>query len=198
MTYGSPLVRIGVFGGTFDPLHIGHLVAAVNVRHVLGLDRVIFVVANDPWQKVDEREITPAAVRLDMVRASLADVDGCEVSELELARGGPSYTADTLAELQQLHPGSELFLILGSDAASGLPTWERHGEIPALAHVVVVDRPGRVGERPPEDWVHTVVECPMLDVSSTDIRRRVRSGEPIRFLVPPAVETTIEGRQLYR
>ena len=110
--------RIGVFGGTFDPPHVGHLVTAVNVRHALDLDVVLLVVASDPWQK-SHRELTPAADRLAMVEAAVGDVAGLEASDLELRRGGRSYTADTLAELGRFHPGAELVLVLGIDAAAG-------------------------------------------------------------------------------
>ena len=191
-------MRLGVFGGTFDPPHIGHLVAAVNARHELGLDEVVFVVANVPWQKADERAITPAPIRLAMVEAAVAGVEGCSVSDIELCRGGPSYTADTLGELRALHPDAELYLIVGSDAAAGIASWDRHEHIPELAHIVVIDRPGRVGGRPPEGWDQAVVECPMLDVSSTDVRRRVRDGEPIQFLVPDPVAALIAEHGIYR
>ena len=114
-------VRLGVFGGTFDPPHVGHLVTAVNVRHALALDRVLLVVANVPWQKVGERTVSPAEDRLAMVEAAARGVAGLEVSRLEIDRGGPSYTADTLGELRRAHPRAELFLIVGSDAA-GAPS----------------------------------------------------------------------------
>ena len=112
-------MRLGVFGGTFDPPHVGHLVTAVNVRHALSLDRVLLVVANVPWQKVGERTVSPAEDRLAMVEAAARGVAGLEVSRLEIDRGGPSYTADTLGHLHAAHPGVELFLIVGSDAAGG-------------------------------------------------------------------------------
>jgi nicotinate-nucleotide adenylyltransferase len=141
-----------VFGGTFDPPHVGHLVAAVNVRHALGLDRVLLVVANVPWQKVGEREITPAEDRLAMVQAAAQGVAGIEASRIEVDRGGPSYTADTLAALREQHADPELFLIMGSDVAGGLMTWERVDEVRDGCTVVVVDRPGAEGEQPPAGW----------------------------------------------
>lgn len=113
--------RVGVFGGTFDPIHIGHLVAAVNVRHALALDRVLLVVANEPWQKAGTRAITVAADRLAMVEAAVAGVAGREASALEIERGGPSYTADTVAEIEARNPGAELFVIVGTDVADGRP-----------------------------------------------------------------------------
>ncbi|MGQ0616880.1 MAG: nicotinate-nucleotide adenylyltransferase [Acidimicrobiia bacterium] len=188
---------MGVFGGTFDPPHVGHLVTAVNVRHAVGLDRVLLVVANDPWQKSD-RKLSAAPDRMAMVAAAVADVDGLEASALEIERGGTSYTADTLAALQQRFPAAELFLVLGSDAAVGLPTWERVDEVRRRAHIVVVTRPGTDHGRPPEGWSWTAVETPRLDVSSTDLRARVADGRPLDYLLTPPVIACIEGRGLYR
>ncbi len=190
-------VRLGVFGGTFDPPHVGHLVTAVNVRHALGLDCVLLVVANVPWQKVGERTISPPEDRLAMVEAAVRGVDGLEVSRIEVDRGGPSYTADTLADLAREQPGAELFLIVGSDAAAGLMTWERVDEVRARCTVVVVDRPGAEGEAPPEGWRWERVEVPRLDVSSTDLRARVADGRPLDFLLPPEVIACIRERGLY-
>lgn len=187
-----------MFGGTFDPPHLGHLVTAVNVRYELHLDRVLFVVANEPWQKVGSRRITPAEDRLAMVDAATAEGEGLEASRLEIDRGGPSYTADTLVELHRLHPGCELFLILGRDAAEGLDSWERVSEVRELATLVVVDRPG-AGARPlPDEFTWCRVEVPRLDVSSTDLRARVVDGRPLDFLLPESVISCIHERDLYR
>jgi nicotinate-nucleotide adenylyltransferase len=134
--------RLGIFGGTFDPPHVGHLVTAVNVRHDLELDRVLLVVNDQPWQKLGTRDISPAADRYAMVEAAVGSVEGLEASRVEIDRGGMSYTADTLRTLLDEEPGRELFVILGSDAAVGLPTWERADEVRKLATVVVVERPG--------------------------------------------------------
>src|SRR6187549_948335 len=152
--------RIGVFGGTFDPPHVGHLVAAVNVRHSLSLDRVLLMVANDPWQKSGSRCISDAADRLAMVEAAVAGVDGLEAGAAEIERGGTSYTADTLATLSS--DGSrELFLIVGSDAAAGLATWERGDEVRRLSTVVVVTRPGDgYAATVPDGWECLHVEAP--------------------------------------
>ena len=141
--------RIGVFGGTFDPPHVGHLVTAVNVRYELHLDVVLLVVANDPWQKRGSRQVSPAADRLAMVAAAVGDVAGLEVSDIEIRRGGTSYTADTLAELREVHPDAALHLVLGSDAAAGLLTWERHEEVREAASIAVVTRPGAEPASPP-------------------------------------------------
>ncbi len=190
-------VRLGVFGGTFDPPHVGHLVTAVNVRHALALDTILLVVANVPWQKVGERPISPAEDRLAMVEAAVRGVPGLEVSRLEIDRGGPSYTADTLAELGRMHPGAELFVVLGSDAAAGLTTWERVDEVRDGCTVVVVERPGAEGQTPPAGWRWVRVEVPRLDVSSTDLRARVLDGRPLDYLIPPDVIGCIRDRGLY-
>src|SRR4051794_13331812 len=137
--------RLGVFGGTFDPPHVGHLVVAVNARHALQLDRLLLVVAHDPWQKTHARAVSSAADRLAMVNAAVAGVEGLEASGLELDRGGISYSADTLAALRAEDPSRELFLIVGSDAAAGLPSWERGDEVRSLATIVVATRPGTEG-----------------------------------------------------
>jgi nicotinate-nucleotide adenylyltransferase len=191
-------MRLGVFGGTFDPPHVGHLVTAVNVRHELALDRLLLVVANDPWQKSGSRHLSPAADRLAMVQAAIADVDGVEASAIEIERGGTSYTADTLLALHDTHPGAELFLVLGSDAAAGLLSWERVDEVRALATVVVVTRPGAEDGVPPPGWRWEKVETPRLEVSSTDLRARVVDGRPLDYLLTPAVISCIDERRLYR
>ena len=189
-------LRLGLFGGTFDPPHVGHLVTAVNVRHALGLDRVLLMVAHDPWQKSDGRSVTPAADRLAMVQAAVAGVEGLEASGLEIDRGGPTYTADTLAALSQMHPGAELFTIVGDDAAAGLETWERPAEVAALSRLVVVDRPGEAVELPGSyEWLR--VEVPHLDVSSSDLRARAADGRPLDYLVPDEVLSVIIERGLY-
>jgi nicotinate-nucleotide adenylyltransferase len=189
--------RIGIFGGTFDPPHIGHLVAAVDALQVLELDLVLLVVASIPWQKAGSREISPAEDRLAMVAAAVADTDGIEASDVEIARGGPSYTADTLEVLHAAEPEAELFLILGNDAAAGFDTWERHQEVAELATLVVVDRPGSA---PPPDGPYgwTRVDIPELEISSTELRERVATGRSIRYLVPAGVEAVVAGRGLYR
>jgi nicotinate-nucleotide adenylyltransferase len=193
----SGVRRIGVFGGTFDPPHIGHLVAAVDARQVLDLDVVLLVVAGEPWQKVGTRPISPAADRLAMVEAAVADTEGIEVSDLEVRRRGASYTADTLAELRRQDPDVELFVILGNDAAAGFETWERSDEVAAQATMVVVDRPGSPSPVDgPVSWRR--VDIPELEISSTEIRDRVAGGRSIRYLVPTGVVAVVEGRDLYR
>jgi nicotinate-nucleotide adenylyltransferase len=190
--------RLGIFGGTFDPPHVGHLVTAVNVRHELRLDRVLLVVNDQPWQKLGTRDITPAEDRFAMVAAAVGKVEGLEASRIELDRGGMSYTADTLVQLRGEDPARELFVILGTDAALGLPTWERADEVRALASIVVVERPGSDEGEPPPGWAWTRVEVPRLEVSSTDLRARVADGRPLDYLLSPEVIETIQARGLYR
>jgi nicotinate-nucleotide adenylyltransferase len=185
-----------LFGGTFDPPHVGHLVTAVNVRHAMQLDLVILMVANVPWQKVGERPITDPLARLAMVEAAVADVDGLVAGRAEIDHGGHSYTADTLEFLSQQHPGAALFTIVGDDAAAKIETWERYEEVAARSTLVVVDRPGEPVELPAGfGWER--VEVPRLEVSSTDLRDRCRDGRPLDYLVTESVLEVIRLLNLY-
>ena len=189
-------LRIGLFGGTFDPPHVGHLVTAVNVRHALNLDIVILMVANDPWQKSGSRDVTTAQDRFAMVEAAVSVVDGVVAGRDEIDRGGPSYTADTLMALAEKHPGAELFTIVGDDAAAGLPSWTRVDQVAQYSQLVVVDRPGVAVELPQQfNWLR--VESPRLEVSSTDLRSRFSDGRPLDYLVTEPVLHVIEQRGLY-
>ena len=188
---------IGILGGTFDPPHVGHLVVAVNVRHALGLDEVLLVVANEPWQKVGDRAVTPAEDRLAMVEAAVGDVDGIEASRIELDRGGSSYTADTLGQLGHEHDDAQLFLILGSDVADDLDTWERIEVVRRLATVVVVNRPGAARPKLDSGWRVEHVEIPNLEISSTDLRSRAADGRPLDYLIPAPAVRCIRERGLY-
>ena len=192
---GAP-TRVGVFGGTFDPPHVGHLVTAVNVHHALDLDLVIMMVANVPWQKDGTREITAAEDRLAMVAAAVEAVPGLTPGRQEIDLGGNSYTADTLRVVAEEYPGAELFTIVGDDAAAKLQTWERSDEVIERSQVVVVDRPGAPVELDDTvDWIH--VEVPRLEVSSTDLRARFCDGRPLDYLLTDAVLEVIEQRSLY-
>ena len=188
---------LGILGGTFDPPHIGHLAAAVEVRSALRLERVLLMVANDPWQKTGSRPLSGALDRLAMTRAATQGIEGIEASDLEIARGGPTYSIDTLESLQDSAPGQQLFLIVGSDAASNLHTWHRHEELQQLATLVIVERDGENEARPPEGWSILRVSMTRLDVSSSDLRDRVRDGRPLFPLVVPSVIDEIEARGLY-
>ncbi|MBA3268603.1 MAG: nicotinate (nicotinamide) nucleotide adenylyltransferase [Acidimicrobiia bacterium] len=188
--------RIGVFGGTFDPVHVGHLVAAVNTRHALSLDRVLLVVANHPWQKRD-RSVSAPEHRLTMVTAATAGIAGLEASSLEIERGGESYTADTLEALAAAEPGGELFLVVGADVVSELPSWRRVDRVAALATLAVVARPGTPVVDPGPGWRTERVDIPGLDVSASDLRRRAAAGLPLDFLVPAPVIDVIARLGLY-
>jgi nicotinate-nucleotide adenylyltransferase len=191
-----PLRRVGLFGGTFDPPHVGHLVTAVNVHHALDLDVVVLMVANVPWQKEGSRTITPALDRLAMVEAAVRDVPGLVPGRQEIDHGGPSYTADTLAVLAQQYPGADFFTIIGDDAAAGLRTWTRWEEVVERSQVVVVDRPGEsVDVDDGIEWIR--VEVPRLEVSSTDLRARFTDGRPLDYLVTQPVLDVIRTRGLY-
>ena len=189
-------MRVGLFGGTFDPPHLGHLVTAVNVRHVLKLDIVVLMVANDPWQKHGTREVASAVDRLAMVEAAIKGVDGLVAGDDEISRGGPSFTADTLIAMGQRYKGDELFTIVGDDAAAIFGSWQRASEIAKLSTLVVVDRPGSP-LMPPSEFVWNRVEVPRLEVSSTDLRERFVDGRPLDYLVSNEVLKVIAERGLY-
>ena len=184
-------------------MHIAHLATALEVRHRLQLDRMILVVANDPWQKSAVAEVTAATLRLELVEAAVAEVNELvgsamlEASDMEIRRGGETYSADTLGRLALDHPGAELFLVVGSDAAAGLDSWKRSDEVRRLATTVVVDRGGRQGGRPPAGWEHVVIAVPALEISSSDVRARFRDGRPVEMLVPPAVVEAVRWQGLY-
>lgn len=188
---------IGIFGGTFDPPHVGHVVAAVTARHRLGLGEVLLTVANRPWQKVGVRPISHPSDRLALVEALVDGIDGLTASAIEIERGGDSYTADTIAAVG--HDGArEVHVIVGSDAAAGIESWGRAEEVRRTASLVLVDRPGVPSAAVPPGWTFERIAIPRLDISSTDIRRRVAAGEPIDGLVPPEVRSAIESLGLYR
>lgn len=186
--------RVGVFGGTFDPPHRGHLVVAHAARRTLKLDQVLLVVANDPWKKSPERAITPAVDRLALVEALVGNEDGLVASDCEIRRGGPSYTVVTLRELAAANPGAELFLIIGRDLVDDFPSWHESVEIGRLATIVVVDRPGYVTDAH-RDWKVLVVEP--MDVSSTQLRSNLSSGRDVTADIPAAVIEEIQKRGLY-
>lgn len=188
--------RVGLFGGTFDPPHLGHLVVALECRHRLDLDEVRLVVANDPWQKSSDRRITPAATRLELVELAVRDLDGLTVSEVEITAGGPSYTVETLEALAAREPDAEFSLIVGADAAAGLDTWHRAEDLRAIAEVVVVNR-GDDERDAPAGWRSRRITVPAIGISSTDLRARVAAGVSIRLLTPDAVIAAVTERGLY-
>jgi nicotinate-nucleotide adenylyltransferase len=191
--------RIGVMGGTFDPIHHGHLVAASEVAQVFTLDEVVFVPTGQPWQK-DDREVSPSEDRYLMTVIATASNPRFSVSRIDIDRGGPTYTIDTLRDLRvERGDEAELFFITGADALAQIMSWQDVNELFALAHFVGVTRPGHrlTGDGLPEDKV-SLVEVPALAISSTDCRQRVASGEPIWYLVPDGIVQYIAKRRLYR
>ncbi len=192
--------RVGVMGGTFDPIHHGHLVAASEVQSWFGLDQVVFVPTGDPWQKSD-REVTPAEHRYLMTVIATASNPRFSVSRVDIDRAGPTYTVDTLTDLQASWPDAELYFITGADALADIFTWRSAEDLFALAQFVGCTRPGH--EMDPEtlsaipaDRV-TMVEIPALAISSTDCRARTRRGEPVWYLVPDGVVQYIAKHDLY-
>ncbi len=187
--------RWGVFGGTFDPVHAGHVVVATETRSQLGLDRVLLVVAGDPWQKRG-RVVASASDRLALAARAVDELEGIEASAIEIERDAPSVTADTLEALTA--PDRELFLVLGADAVANMGTWRRLEETRHLATVVVVERAGDAHSEPPgPGWRVERVAIPRLDISSTDLRERLRAGRPIDGQVPEGVVREIGARGLY-
>jgi nicotinate-nucleotide adenylyltransferase len=198
---GNERRRIGIMGGTFDPIHHGHLVAASEVQSWFDLDEVIFVPTGEPWQKA-HRDVSPAEHRYLMTVIATAANPRFEVSRVDIDRSGPTYTIDTLRELAALHPDADLYFITGADAMAALLTWQDHEELFKLAHFVGCTRPGHELtdvslEGLPRDRI-TLVEIPALTISSTDCRHRVESGEPVWYLVPDGVVQYIGKHELYR
>jgi nicotinate-nucleotide adenylyltransferase len=188
-------VRSGLLGGTFDPPHIAHLLAGEVAYRQLGLDRVVFIPAGSPWQKAG-RKVSSARHRWEMSHRAVDGVDYFEADEREVHRDGWTYTADTL---DTFDPAEELVLILGADAARGLPTWQRSADVLARARVAVVPRPGV--ERSDVDSLVKVerwLDMPALPVSGTLIRQRAASGLGIRFLVTERVYQYLDEQNLYR
>src|SRR5215468_3722361 len=195
----GPGKRIGVMGGTFDPIHHGHLVAASEVGHFFALDEVVFVPTGQPWQK-EGREVSAAEDRYLMTVIATASNPRFSVSRIDIDRGGPTYTIDTLRDLRvERGDDAELFFITGADALAQIMSWQDVNELFKLAHFVGVTRPGHrlTGDGLPEDKV-SLVEVPALAISSTDCRQRVGRGEPIWYLVPDGIVQYIAKRRLYR
>jgi len=186
--------RIGILGGTFDPVHVGHLMDAVAARHQLHLDRVLVVVARDPWQKAGTVS-APAELRYEMLVAALDGTEGLEPSRVELERAGPTYTIDTIEELTA--PDRELLLIAGSDVVAGLHSWNRVDELRALVTLAIVDRESTPFPAP-AGWRVARVSVPRLDLTSTELRRRAAAGEPLDFLVPTPAVRILRAHGLYR
>lgn len=197
-------MKLGVFGGTFDPPHLGHVAVAKDALRNLGLDRVLFVPAHVSPFKMGESGITPPELRLEMVRAAILGEPGLEASRIELDRAPPSYTVDTLRELGSRYPDAQLVLLLGTDQWASFGRWKSVGEIAALATLAVLEREGTSPrdvdpELPPGVKVSLVpVEVGRVDVSSTEVREEVASGRPVHSLIPAGVHELIEEHALYR
>lgn len=195
---GTELRRLGVMGGTFDPIHIGHLVAASEALHVFDLDRVLFVPTGMPWQK---SSYSDAEDRFLMTSLGAATHRCFAVSRIELDRKGPTFTADTMRTLKEFHGAdTQLFFIMGADAALRLGTWKKVEGLADLTDLIAVTRPGfalgQIETEPTWPRIHTM-EMPGIEVSASDIRARVRTQRPIDYLVPPEVVRFINERGLY-
>jgi nicotinate-nucleotide adenylyltransferase len=203
-------LRLGVFGGTFDPPHVGHLMIAERARDQLRLDRVMFIPSGNPPHK-RRRQLSPAPDRVAMTRLAVRGNPAFRVSTLEVARPGSSYTVDTLRTLRARNPGARLYLLIGEDSLNELHTWHEPESVHALATLVVAPRPGGAAPRPHRRdrqssagaairrGTRTVwLDGPRLELSSSGIRARVRAGRSIRHLVPEPVERYLAARELYR
>jgi nicotinate-nucleotide adenylyltransferase len=198
MNTGGAGRRIGVMGGTFDPIHHGHLVAASEVGHIFSLDEVVFVPTGQPWQK-NGRDVSPAEDRYLMTVIATASNPRFSVSRVDIDRPGPTYTLDTLREMRAAAgPGAELFFITGADALAAMLSWHDVDELFTLAHFIGCTRPGHrlTGAGLPDGKV-SLVEIPALAISSSECRGRVAAGEPIWYLVPEGIVQYIAKRHLY-
>ena len=196
-------MRLGLFGGTFDPIHLGHLILAEQCREACGLDAVWFVVAGSPPHKKGER--TPVAHRLEMARIAVAGHLSWEVSDVEARGPGPHYSVETLAAVRRDRPGDALFFLIGADSLVDLPTWRRPDEIARMATIVVVNRPGidpevttALPDFGPGAFPVRSVSAPPIGIASHDLRRRMAAGRSVRYMVPRGVEAYIEANGLYR
>ncbi|WP_309080121.1 nicotinate-nucleotide adenylyltransferase [Zhihengliuella sp.] len=194
MEQGRPL-RLGVMGGTFDPIHHGHLVAASEVAAEFDLDEVVFVPTGEPWQK-QHRKVSPTEDRYLMTVVATASNPRFTVSRVDIERGGPTYTIDTLRDLRRDRPDAELFFITGADALAQIMSWKDVGELWSLAHFVGVTRPGHDLPDLGRNDV-SLLEVPALAISSTDCRERVRTRHPVWYLVPDGVVQYIAKHGLY-
>ena len=191
--------RLGILGGTFDPIHSGHLILAEQIKEELKLQKVIFIPSANPPHK-ENHPISSAKDRLQMVKLAIEDNPDFIISDLELKREGKSYTIDTLSRLTKLYKGSEFFFLLGSDVVEELPTWKEPDKIFQKVKVVIALRPGFDRINPEDRFVKKSLLIPIngLNISSTQVRERIRQGKSIRYLVPAGVEEFIQSKNLYR
>jgi nicotinate-nucleotide adenylyltransferase len=189
--------RLGVMGGTFDPVHHGHLVAASEVQARFDLDEVIFVPTGEPWQKTS-RVVSKAEDRYLMTVIATASNPRFSVSRVDIDRDGPTYTVDTLTDLKAAHPDADLFFITGADALEQIVSWRRAADVVHLAHFIGVTRPGyELDDRHLPEGSVSLVEVPAMAISSTACRARTASGMPVWYLVPDGVVQYISKRSLY-
>ena len=189
-------LKIGIFGGSFDPVHLGHLLVAQAAIEELGLDRLFFIpAAQSPFKP--ETKPAPDAVRLQLLRIALAGKTDCEVDEQEIRRGGVSYTVDTLRDFAKRFPGAQLFYLIGADNAALLNGWREPAELAKLAQFVAVPRPGGVDAVFPPPFSGRTLKGFPFGVSSSEIRARVKAGLPVENLVPAAVAAAIREAHLY-
>ena len=196
LTYPGRKLRLGVMGGTFDPIHHGHLVAASEVASVFGLDEVVFVPTGQPWQKTG-RDVSPAEHRYLMTVIATASNPQFTVSRVDIERPGLTYTIDTLRDLRAARPDAELFFITGADALAQIMSWKDIDELWSLAHFVGVTRPGHELHNLGRKDV-SLLEVPAMAISSTDCRERVADDQPVWYLVPDGVVQYIAKYGLYR
>lgn len=199
-------MHIGIFGGTFDPVHLGHLILAEQCREQAQLDQVLFIPAARPPHKLD-RPLTPFAQRVEMLTLAIAGNPAFQIEELEKDRPGPSYTVDTLEELHGRHPDAPLTLLIGSDSLADLAHWRAPERIGRLADILVMVRPGwpiasleearTALQLPAEFRLAYVVHAPQIEISSRDLRQRATEGRSLRYLVPRAVECYLQAHRLY-
>ena len=188
--------RIGLYGGSFDPVHLGHLLVAQAALEELRLDRLFFIpAAQSPFKPT--ASLAPAAERVRLLRLALAGQPGFEIDEQEVRRGGISYSIDTVRDYTRRNPGAHLFYLIGGDHVRQLPHWREAAELARLLEFVILPRPGEVAAELPADFRGRVLAGFPLGVSSSQIRARIHAGQPIDFLVPPAVVEAIRNNRLY-
>lgn len=189
-------IRLGVMGGTFDPIHYGHLVAASQAASAFKLDKVLFVPTGEPWQK---QTITDAEHRLAMTKLAIDGNSLFEISTVDVRRAGPTFTIDTLRDIHESNPEADVFFITGADSIAQIDSWKDSSQIWPLAHFVGVTRPGHSLEVPKSAAGEvSLLEIPALAISSTDIRARVESGKPIDYLLPNSVIDYIHANHIYQ
>ena len=189
-------LKLGIFGGSFDPVHLGHLLVAQAAIEELGLDRLFFIpAAQSPFKPENQPAPTPA--RLQLLRLALAGRTNCEIDEQEIRRGGVSYTIDTLRDYAERFPGAKLFYLIGADHAAKLDKWREPDELARLAEFVVIPRPGESVLEFPKPFRGRILKGFPIEISSSQIRARVKAGLPVDHLVPPSVAEAIRAAGLY-